>query len=838
MAAVKRFSTIELPSLNMIKNLTSKCVALVVVVAAAIAFPAAAVNVTVQADQGKAISPDLFGIFFEDINYAADGGLYAELVQNRSFEYSAADHKDWDSLTAWSLVTRDGGRGSVEVEASEPLNTNNPHYAVVTADLGGGSVGLMNSGFDGIPLKAGDKYDVSLFARQESGQAMPLTVRLESKDGTVYSETSFPALTKNWTKYTATLQPSAVDSDARLVILTTGTGTFYLDTVSLFPQQTFHNHPNGLRADLAQVIGDLHPKFVRFPGGCLTHGFGLGNIYRWKNTIGPIEQRKEQFNIWHYHQSVGLGFFEYFQFCEDIGAKPLPVLAAGVCCQSSPGGQHGIPMAQMPQYVQDVLDLVEYANGPTNSTWGAQRAAAGHPAPFHLEYLGIGNEDAQTPEFGVRFQMIYDAVKAKYPNITVVGTVGPAPAGGDFDEGWKFANSLGVDIVDEHYYQSPNWFLSNQFRYDSYDRAATKVYVGEYASWGNSLFNALAEAAYMTALERNGDVVRMASYAPLLGKENHMQWQPNLIYFDNQKVSPSVNYYVQQLFSENQGDVYQPTTVANGSPGSNHRGFLLGTWDTQAQFSEVKVVSGSQTLVDEPLTVDTKNWTAESGSWDVANGFYTQGANGEPTISRLTTTIDQANYTLTLRARKTGGQEGFLIGFGATDANNYYWWNLGGWGNHQDAIEKISNGAKSTLGKPVDGSIDLNRWYDIKIQVAGSRIKCYLNGVLIHDLRDGSSGGLPDGLATSCVKDSKTGDVIVKVVNVTDTAKSVELNLAGLGQINPAATKTVLTGNPKAEDTFDNPQAILPQTADLTVGSSFDYDAPASSFTVIRMKTR
>ena len=476
------------------QNWTVKWAA-IAAITAAVTLPAAGVTVTVRANQGKAISPDLFGIFFEDINYSADGGLYAELVQNRSFEYTAADHKDWNSLTAWELVTRDGGKGSVAVETGEPLNSKNPHYAVVTADVGGGSVGLMNYGFDGIPLKAGEKYDLSFFARQISGEPLSLAVRLESKDGMFYGEAKFSGLTKAWTKYTATIQANADDADARLVVLTTGTGTFCLDTVSLFPQKTFHDHPNGLRADLAQVIADLHPKFVRFPGGCLTHGYGLENIYRWKNTIGPIEQRKEQFNIWHYHQSVGLGFFEYFQFCEDIGAKPLPVLAAGVCCQNSPGGQHGLPMDQMQDYVQDVLDLVEYANGSVNSAWGAQRAAAGHPAPFHLEYLGVGNEDAQTPEFGVRFKMIYDAVKAKYPNLTVVGTVGPSPSGGDFSEGWKFANALGVDIVDEHYYQKPEWFLSNLGRYDAYDRAATKVYVGEYASWGNSLFNALAEAA-------------------------------------------------------------------------------------------------------------------------------------------------------------------------------------------------------------------------------------------------------------------------------------------------------------------------------------------------------
>ena len=799
---------------------------------------AAPVTVTIRADApGTKISPDLFGIFFEDINYAADGGLYAELLQNRSFEYSAADHYGWNSLTDWGFVTRGGGKGSVAIETADPLNAENPHYAVVTVTRGGDGVGLMNYGFDGIPLKGGDKYNLSFFARQISGPLLPVVVRLESKTGTLYGEAKFPGLTKKWTKYTATVQAGADDADARLVILTTGAGTFCLDTISLFPQKTFHNRPNGMRADLAQVIADLHPKFVRFPGGCLTHGYGLGNIYRWKNTIGPIERRKEQFNIWHYHQSVGLGFFEYFQFCEDIGAKPLPVLAAGVCCQSSPGGQHGLPMDQMKDYVQDVLDLIEYANGPTNSTWGAKRAAAGHPAPFNLEYLGIGNEDGQTPAFGVRFAMIYDAVKAKYPNVTVVGTVGPAPAGGEFTEGWKFASDLGVDMVDEHYYEKPDWFLANQQRYDSYNRTGPKVYVGEYASWGNSLFNALAEAAYMAALERNGDVVRMASYAPLLGKKQHTQWNPNLIYFDNTTVCPSVNYYVQQLFSLNQGDVYLPTTVSSDLSVKRQRGFLLGTWDTQAQFAGVKVAGRSKTLLNETFDDSAKNWTAESGQWSVTNGVYAQGANGQPNLSRLTPTIDQPDYTLTLKARKTGGQEGFLIGFGAADATNYYWWNIGGWGDSQHAVEKTSNGIKGTVGTPVVGSIELNRWYDIKVEVAGSHIRCYLDGVLVHDFNDAEQVEIP-GFAASCVKDSQTGDLIVKLVNATAAAMPAQVRLSGLGPINPAATRTILTGDPKAEDNFESPRILLPQTSEITVGESFACDLPADSFSVVRIKTR
>jgi alpha-L-arabinofuranosidase len=512
----------------------------------------------------KPISPVLFGIFFEDLNYAADGGLYAQLIQNGSFEYSAVDSPDWSSLSFWQFVATGGAKGGLMVQDANPLSVNNPNYAVLRCD-GNGEVGMANGGFDGIAVKAGETYDFSVFARRRPNENGPLHVRLEGADGTVLTQADLPEFTTDWTKYTTSLVPGKSDPNARIVLSTSGRGMVFLDMVSLFPHKTFHDRPNGLRADLAQTIADLGPKFVRFPGGCLAHGDGVKNIYRWKDTIGPVEQRKQQKNIWRYHQSMGLGYFEYFQFCEDIGATPLPIVAAGVSCQNSDfahgTGQQCIPMDQMPAYVQDILDLIEYANGPATSTWGAKRAAAGHPEPFTLQYLGIGNEDAITPGFKERFKMLFDAVRQKHPEITVIGTVGPSPKGTDFDEGWKIATALTVPIVDEHYYMQPDWFLKNLARYDGYDRGKSKVYLGEYASWGNTLRNALAEAVYMTSLERNGDVVHMASYAPLLCKSGHVQWYPDMIYFNNSQVFPSINYYAQQMFLANQGDQYVSSDV-------------------------------------------------------------------------------------------------------------------------------------------------------------------------------------------------------------------------------------------------------------------------------------
>jgi len=525
-------------------------------------------TITVNNLKSKKISDLLVGVFFEDINYAADGGLYAELLQNRDFEYSLSDKEgndtSWNSNKAWHL---NGDKATFNIDTVSPIHPNNPHYAVLRINEVG--AGLINEGFDGIATKAGEKYDFSVFVTNPDKKSKKLIIRLIGKNGENYGETSVSTNSTGWKKFEAALTATKTASDARLEILPQATGSVALDMISLFPQKTFRDHKNGLRADLAQTIADIHPRFVRFPGGCVSHGDGLGNIYRWKNTIGPLESRKPQRNLWGYHQTAGLGYFEYFQFCEDIGAEPLPVIAAGVPCQNSATGgagqQGGIPMCDMPDYVKDVLDLIEWANGDAKTKWGKKRAEAGHPKPFNLKYIGIGNEDLMTDIFEERFTMIFNAVKEKHPEITVIGTVGPTFEGSDYEEGWKIATNLGVSMVDEHYYQSPGWFIHNQEFYDKYDRSKSKVYLGEYAAHlpgrPTNIETALAEALYLTALERNGDVVSMASYAPLLAKEGNTQWNPDLIYFNNIEVKPTVDYFVQQIYGQNAGDTYIPSIV-------------------------------------------------------------------------------------------------------------------------------------------------------------------------------------------------------------------------------------------------------------------------------------
>lgn len=536
---------------------------------------------TVYPDSTKAISPNLMGIFFEDINYAADGGLYAELIQNRDFEYNSKDRSKWSATTSWHT---DDAAGRPVIATADPIHPNNPHYAVLKGQT------LSNSGFDGIPLKKGEKYDLSLRSRLGAGaKALKLRVELRDTLGNVLASATLSPRGKGWKEYKTTLTPSESTSCGRLVLIPSAPDELHLDMISLFPRNTFKGRLNGLRADLAQTLADLHPRFVRFPGGCVAHGDGVDNIYDWKGSIGPLEARKPLSNLWGYHQTRGLGYHEYFLFCEDIGAEPLPVVAAGVPCQNSGDASHhshtftasygqqcGIPMEEMDAYVQDVLDLIEYANGDARTTrWGRLRAEAGHPEPFNLKYIGIGNEDMITPVFTERFNKIYDAVGAAHPEVKVIGTVGPFYEGTDYELGWQLATEKGVPMVDEHYYVQPGWMIHNQDYYDSYDRSKPHVYLGEWAAHldgrPSNVETALAEALYLTAVERNADVVEMASYAPLLAKDGHTQWRPDLIYFSNTEVRPTVDYHVQQLYGANSGTTYVNSAVSyeGGDPGAD-----------------------------------------------------------------------------------------------------------------------------------------------------------------------------------------------------------------------------------------------------------------------------
>lgn len=517
-------------------------------------------RLTINGKERKDISNELIGIFFEDISYGADGGLYGELIQNRDFEYSAADRGGWHSLTAWELK----GKGStVTVGTDRPIHANNCHYATLTTTATGAT--WENGGYDGIALKAGDLYDLSLMVRKTSDKSSKLLISLVSEDNETLAEKSITVSSAEWKSLKVTFKAAKDAAKARLVITPQTVGAVDMDMVSLFPRNTFKNRKNGLRADLAQVIADMKPKFVRFPGGCAAHGNGLDNMYLWKRSIGKLEERQHMPNIWHYHQTLGLGYYEYFLFCEDIGAEPLPVIPAAVPCQNSSHGGHGqqggVPMDEMDAFIQDILDLIEWANGDAKTTkWGCVRAEAGHPKPFNLKYIGIGNEDLISNTFTERFNMIYDAVRAKHPEIIICGTVGPFYEGSDYEWGWKLAKEKDIPMVDEHYYVSPGWYIHNQDYYDHYDRNASEVYLGEYACHiagrHNNIETALCEALHLVNVERNADIVRMTSYAPLLARHGHTNWNPDMIYFNSSRIDLTPGYYTQKIFGNNSGDQY------------------------------------------------------------------------------------------------------------------------------------------------------------------------------------------------------------------------------------------------------------------------------------------
>ncbi|GGG99988.1 alpha-L-arabinofuranosidase C-terminal domain-containing protein [Mucilaginibacter phyllosphaerae] len=518
---------------------------------------------TIAANQVKAkVSPYMYGIFFEDINMAADGGVYAELVKNRSFEFNTA-------LTGWKEQQKNGGAGKVTVVNRADDRPENPHVITVDVTSPAGYFGLSNEGFRGMGIKKGETYNFTVMARKPSKNSTAIQVELHSAKGLVIGKAQLAPVSTNWQKYHVQFVATATDSKASLFVWLKGKGSVDLDMISLFPAHTWKNRPAGLRADLVQKLADLKPGFLRFPGGCIVEGRDLANRYQWKKSIGDIDKRENIINRWNtefahrptpdYYQTFGLGFMEYFLTAEDIGASPLPILNCGMACQFNTGQL--VALDKLDPYVQDALDLIEFANGGLNTKWGKLRADLGHPKPFNLKMMGVGNEQ-WGEQYIDRWKVFTKAIKDKYPYIQIISSVGPYASGKEFDLLNTTFRGLNADILDEHYYNSPKWFLDHANRYDNYDRKGPKIFAGEYAAQSkttgspdnkNTLECALAEAAFMTGLERNADVVVMASYAPLFAHVDAWQWTPDLIWFDNLRSYGTPNYYVQQLYSLNKG---------------------------------------------------------------------------------------------------------------------------------------------------------------------------------------------------------------------------------------------------------------------------------------------
>ncbi|GAA3697755.1 hypothetical protein GCM10022377_08340 [Zhihengliuella alba] len=794
------------------------------------------------------ISDTMYGAFYEDINYAADGGLYAELVRNRSFEFAPADNASFNGLTGWETV----GAGSVTVESEREtwLNDSNRAYLEIAAE--GPGAGVRNTSYnEGVALEEGESYDFSVWARTPVAQE--LTVTLENASGERVHGAATVAVdgSDEWKQYTATLEADADTNAARLEVAAGAAGTLRLDMVSLFPQDTWVGPVNGksvLRKDLAEMVAELDPGFLRFPGGCVTNvgtfdtylesdGADRQRTYQWKETIGPVESRPTNWNFWGYNQSYGIGYLEYMKWAEDLGATPLPVVSVGAngCGSSIPEMTDD---ERIDRWVQDTLDLIEFANGGVDTEWGAVRADLGHPEPFGLEYIGLGNEE-NTRTFEANFPRFRDAIAAAYPDITIISNTGPDDSGTRFDELWEFNRAQGVDMVDEHYYNDPSWFLGNDERYDSYDREGPDVFLGEYASRGNTFANALSEAAYMTGLERNSDVVKLASYAPMFANEDYVQWAPDMMWFDNDESWASANYYNQKLWMNNVGHEVVPSTHEGPATaaGDVSGGIFLSSWLTQAAYDDVSVTdNASGEVLFSDTFEDGSQWEPVAGQWSVADGEYVQADAGVEDARSLITDAyakDWDNYTLELTARKDGGSEGFLVGFAAGASDDFYWWNLGGWGNTRSVLERADGARQGEVAAKEGFSLEEGREYQVRIVVDGRTVELYLDGELHLSYTEPA----PKALYQVVTRDTETGELIVKLVNATTTAARTTIAVSD-AEVAETVQATELVADPAAVNTKADPERVVPRDFEVPgAGGEFVYEVPANSITFLRLDT-
>jgi alpha-N-arabinofuranosidase len=559
-------------------------------------------TISVQVDHpGGAIPRTLFGLFFEDINFGADGGLYPERVKNRSFEFP-------NPMMGWKQVERGGAKGALQVyDQSTDSDAPNSHYLRIRVETPGEGFGVSNEGFRGVGVEKGAEYTFSVTARRVDGSPAALRMEVEDANGHQIGTAKVSGFTSDWKKYTAVLRATGTDAKAHVNLLLDGAGAVDVDVVSLFPKETWGNRPNGLRADLVKLLKEMKPGFLRFPGGCIVEGRYLEQRYQWKTTIGDPEDRRLIVNRWNtefnwrltpdYYQSFGLGYYEYFQLAEDIGAEPLPIMNCGMACQFN--SAELAPMEDLDHYIQDALDLVEFANGPMTSEWGKRRAAMGHPAPFNLKMIGVGNEQ-WGPQYVERYREFAKALKAKHPEIKLVGAVGPSPDDERFHFLWGKMREMKADLVDEHFYMAPKWFRDNVGRYDDYPRTGPKVFAGEYAAQSvgiaspdnrNNWETAMSEAAFMTGIDRNADVVQMSSYAPLFGNVDAWQWTPNMIWFDNLRSYGTPNYYVQKTFSVHKGTQILPVLLDGSTKNGQNDLFTSASFDDKTNEVVLKVVN-------------------------------------------------------------------------------------------------------------------------------------------------------------------------------------------------------------------------------------------------------
>jgi alpha-L-arabinofuranosidase len=802
---------------------------------------------------GVAIPATFYGLMTEEINHSYDGGLFAELIQNRTFQDPASRRRTApDALPIhWSLV----GEGKAMIDRNDPVNSAMP--LSLRLDLGGGTAGVANDGYWGIPVRPDTTYTASFYAKGAGGFAGPVTASLVLDEGkVVVAKAESPAVTDAWKKYTVKLttgHDAATTAKAQFVLSATGTGTVTFSMVSLFPP-TYQNTPNGLRPDLMKLMADMHPAFIRLPGGNYAEGGSFQTRFNWKQMIGPADQRPGHMGCWGYRSSDGFGMPEYLLWCKQLNAEPVLAVFAGYVLNR----QHvdaGSP--QMAQYTQEALEEIEYVSGPADSEWGKRRAADGFPEPFALHYVEIGNEDwfDRSGSYEGRFTEMATAIRKRYPNIKIIAT---APV-----KGFK------PDMYDDHFYRSAQQLMKQANQYEKTAALATRfnggawngrqadgiqTFVGEWATQEGrptpNLNAALADAAFVMGLEKNADTIPMECYAPLLvnvspedpakGYPKGWQWPTNLIGYDALHAFGSPSYYAQAMLGQNKGDVVLPAFLKTGAvvaaaDPAPHGSVGVGTYHTQVEYKDIVVTApDGRTLLTADLANDTRGWKFTGGKWDLQDKAIKPSAADSESWA-ITGDPAWTDYTIKLRARKIGGNEGFLVLWHAANGTNYHWWNIGGWGNTVARCEAAVDGSRNPYGPSADFKVETGRWYDLRLEVSKNHVRGFIDDKLVTDATE-EPRAVPSGVFAAATYATASHTVILKVVNVGTEPVELTINLRGVGAVDPAATAIVLAGDPKAQNTVDEPMKISPKQETIAGASPTLQRAFApNSLTVLRL---
>lgn len=805
------------------------------------------------ARRGADIPASMYGIFFEEINHAGDGGLYAELIQNRGFEDSsvpegytvkgdqifppadrtnhltgARPHPDlsfrWnpDPIPAWRFEQLEGSGASAELTREYPLNEASPTALKVTLPEKG-RIDLSNCGFWGMNIEKGKGYYLRMNTSNGNRFEGRAILKLVAEDGTELCNRPLAIdPDRTWCEYTGQLTATGSDPHARFVIELEGTGTLLLDYVSLFPE-TFRNRINGLRKDIAQTLEALHPAFVRWPGGCIVEGIDLSNRIEWKKTIGDPKNRPGIYDTWGYRATMGFGYHEFLQFCEDIGAAGMFVCNAGIGCQGRVG--NACREEDLDAFIQDALDAIDYALGDGTTEWSRKRVENGHPEPFPLQYVEIGNEN-WGPVYEKRYDRFYRAIKAKYPRLTLISTLG---LGGQ-------RRHERVDMIDPHWYVAPEFFLSSSRLFDQQERGGYAVYVGEYAVnqqvGGGNLLGALAEAAFLSGMERNSDLVKMASYAPLLENVNDRVWPTNLIWFDSHRVMGRSSYHVQKMYAENRPDYNTATEFEQPRNGVQVSGRIgLGGWNTDNEYRELKVTLPDGRVIEADME---RGWTPKGGTWSAADGTLSQEGPGVMRWSIWDSPEEFSDCSISVKARKKSGDEGFILYFGMQGETGYVL-NIGGWGNQATAFQHMVGADMPQIPNNIAQQVETGRWYDIRIDIHGDSFTYSLDGKRMLEARiEQSRQYVVSGY------DETTGEEVIKFVNATEKPFTARIELAGAESVGRTGKAIVLTsGDPSDENSLDNPEKVVPEERVYKGFSDrFTYTFDPWSFTVLRIKVQ